>query len=205
MTTLTAKQVKKLIEVFEDTSTEQVQALYASGLLTDLRDGHIRQVNREEFRQVLGLAPLDPSADPLADFFKTRSGLWVSSDFASWILTPALTMDPVASATIWTLFNITKKDMTDTEIRRKLGKYHVFENARAFCLYLKGALKSLRTRVHDANFIASHTNLFYVRGFRGKVFRVTVHWDGSRGWVVGAFPIGFSRMRVGDRVFVCNP
>lgn len=55
MSTLTGRQAGKLIEVFADTPTEQVQEILGSGLLTDLRDGNIAEVNREEFRRILGL------------------------------------------------------------------------------------------------------------------------------------------------------
>ena len=37
---------------------EQIQKLYSSGLLSDLLDADVDEVNRDEFRKVLGLGPI---------------------------------------------------------------------------------------------------------------------------------------------------
>ena len=49
----------KILSLFADTSCEQVQELLERGLLADLRDGNFERVDRDEFRRVLGLAPLE--------------------------------------------------------------------------------------------------------------------------------------------------
>lgn len=61
MATLTYKQSQKILSVFEDTPSEQAQAILEAGLLTDLRDANVSDVNRDEFRRVLGLKPLIPT------------------------------------------------------------------------------------------------------------------------------------------------
>ncbi len=43
----------------KDPQLEQLQLLYTSGLLSDLFDGNIKEVDRDEFRGILGLCPLD--------------------------------------------------------------------------------------------------------------------------------------------------
>lgn len=43
----------------KDPKLEQLQKLYTSGLLSDLFDGNIDQVDRDKFRKALGLCPLD--------------------------------------------------------------------------------------------------------------------------------------------------
>jgi hypothetical protein len=43
------------------TPDEQLQALYSSGLIADLLDADVSNVNRDEFRRVLGLKPLIPT------------------------------------------------------------------------------------------------------------------------------------------------
>lgn len=57
--TLTAGQAKKIIELFEDAPVDQVQAVLASGLLADLRDANIAEIDREKFRNVCGLKPIN--------------------------------------------------------------------------------------------------------------------------------------------------
>ncbi|MDP3764136.1 MAG: hypothetical protein Q8Q95_00765 [bacterium] len=57
-TLMTGKQGKKLLEVFEDTPTEQVQAVLGSGLLAVLRDTNFTEIDRDKFRQACGLKPL---------------------------------------------------------------------------------------------------------------------------------------------------
>ncbi len=51
----TPKQMRKLIQLFEETSTEQMQSVLGSGFLTDLRDANILQIKRDKFREVCGL------------------------------------------------------------------------------------------------------------------------------------------------------
>ncbi|MEK7494218.1 MAG: hypothetical protein AAB630_03630 [Patescibacteria group bacterium] len=54
----TLEQAGKIISIFKDTPSKQVQALLESGLLADLRDGNIAKVDRNEFRKLLGLESL---------------------------------------------------------------------------------------------------------------------------------------------------
>ena len=51
----TPKQMRKLIELFEDIPSEQVQNIIGSGLLTDLRGANIPEIDREKFRIMCGL------------------------------------------------------------------------------------------------------------------------------------------------------
>jgi len=72
----TLKQAKRILEIFEDTPPEQIQAILGSGLLADLRDGNIAQVNRALFRNFLGFNPdteiiLKGDQPPIGKFFKT--------------------------------------------------------------------------------------------------------------------------------------
>jgi len=58
--TLTGKQVKKIIELLENTPSEQIQRMLASGLLTALRDANFDKVtpeDRDQIRELLGLLP----------------------------------------------------------------------------------------------------------------------------------------------------
>jgi len=55
----TLRQAAKILSIFNETSVEQVQTIIESGLLADLRDGNIDGVNRDAFRQLIGLKRLD--------------------------------------------------------------------------------------------------------------------------------------------------
>lgn len=56
----TLKQSAKILSLFEDMPSDQIQAILESGFLADLRDGNVSEVDRGEFRRVLGLKPLRP-------------------------------------------------------------------------------------------------------------------------------------------------
>ncbi len=55
----TLKQAEKILSLFTETPMDQLQNILESGLLTDLRDGNFDGVNRNAFRQVIGLKPLN--------------------------------------------------------------------------------------------------------------------------------------------------
>jgi hypothetical protein len=61
MNVATLPQAKRLIEVFETLNSGQLQALYASGLLTDLRrcaaEFDPTKVDRDQYQKLLGLNP----------------------------------------------------------------------------------------------------------------------------------------------------
>ncbi|MDD5251133.1 MAG: hypothetical protein PHT12_00690 [Patescibacteria group bacterium] len=62
MNKATLPQATAILTLFLETPLEQVQAILASGLLADLRDGNIAQANRGRIRRELGLRPLKPPA-----------------------------------------------------------------------------------------------------------------------------------------------
>ncbi len=53
----TLDQGMKILSLFSGTPCEQVQELLERGLLADLRDGNLTGVNRDRFREFLGLMP----------------------------------------------------------------------------------------------------------------------------------------------------
>ncbi len=61
MNTATLPQAKHLIEMFEPLSSDELQKLYVSGLLTDLRrcaaELDPMKVDRDQYQRVLGLGP----------------------------------------------------------------------------------------------------------------------------------------------------
>ena len=82
----TLNQAAKILTLFGDAPCEQIQALLASGLLADLRDANVAEVNRDAFRKLVGLKPLTPSVtitiDPAKPFVRdmAREGWTLESD-----------------------------------------------------------------------------------------------------------------------------
>lgn len=60
-TLATLKQSAKILSLFEDTPSDQLQVILGSGFLADLRDADVSKVDRDEFRKMLGLKPLVPT------------------------------------------------------------------------------------------------------------------------------------------------
>lgn len=185
-----------------DWSAEDVKWLVGGTILGDIllvRGGTHKIVGIEK-------GPIDP----LAEFFVSRKGLHVGSGFTKWILVPALAMDETAPATVATPFNLSSVLFED-EIRQKLGKKFVFEDARAFCLYLKSGLEQQWGGVIGVFLNDENANMFYVRGLGGKVFMVRLFcWPPGprgRGWSLDVIelPGPSETLSIGwGRVFPCN-
>ena len=67
---------------------EQLQELYESGLLADLLDANVGEVNRDDFRKLCGLTPLEPRITvdygmSLADMVKAGHYDWANKDITS--------------------------------------------------------------------------------------------------------------------------
>ncbi|MFH0846418.1 MAG: hypothetical protein V1851_03415 [Patescibacteria group bacterium] len=153
---------------------------------------------------LLGLCPkeIGDVFDP-HEFFKTRPGLWVSSDFCDRILSVAKkTMkSPLIKEGHFDL----QEPMTDSEIRKELGDGHVFEDASEFSLFLAGLIDQQPKGEEVGDLITNgYGNIFYVRG-ADKVFAVLVYWsaDGRR-WVVGAARLGGNQWDARGRAFSRN-
>ena len=54
------RQLKNVLQLFENTPVERLQELIRSGFLADLLDADITTIDRDSFRQRLGLKPLTP-------------------------------------------------------------------------------------------------------------------------------------------------
>lgn len=88
--TTTLKQARKILEIFEDASVEQMQAILESGLLTDLRLADIWGIDRNKFRGLCALPPLESEngagAKKVHNFkiwktIKLGTGLRTANDF----------------------------------------------------------------------------------------------------------------------------
>jgi hypothetical protein len=64
MTKATYDQATAIHTLLSEASREQLQVMLTTGLLADLRDGNLENVDRDEFRRVLGLKPRHTAAIP---------------------------------------------------------------------------------------------------------------------------------------------
>lgn len=140
----------------------------------------------------------------LADFFKTRKGLWVSEEFTKRILAPALEMEDTVPASVGEPYDL-PKNMADKEILEKLG-HKVFENPRALLLSLARLIDAQWGGKEGDLLNNGYANLFYVRGRNEKgeseVFAVRVLWRAGRGlWYVYAFRLDDHTWGGGHRAF----
>lgn len=166
----------------------------------------LARIAREErvLREISVEDVAEKLVDPLAKFFTTRAGLWVSPEFTQRILALALAMGETTPATVGTPFNL-PKNMTDAEICKELGNGYIFEDAKAFCVYLADAIERQWGGAEGDLLTSGYANLFYVRGVGGEVFVVHVDWRaGGRKWLVHAFRLDDRGWHAGNRAFPCN-
>lgn len=147
------------------------------------------------------------SAINLADFFKTRDGLWVSEEFQKQILASALGLSEIAPASVGEPYDL-PKGMTDAEILSKLGN-KIFENPRAFLNTLARLIDEQWGGKEGDLLNNGYANIFYVRRVNVKgepeVFVVDVRWDaGSGRWCVDAYRLVDRTWRAGGRAFPSN-
>lgn len=127
-----------------------------------------------------------------ADYFVTRSGLWVSDDFKSRI-TSAYPEALVPRGLNGVEHSDLDRDSSDTTIiaRPEMGG---LENVRKHAVMPDqiGALINLQPNGEAGRLLTNGcTNLFYVVGAGGKLFVVRVYWSaGSREWRVFAWEFG---------------
>ena len=202
----TLRQAEKILSLFGDTPLEQVQAILGSGLFADLRDGNIAQVNRNEFRKILGLNSLTLKREiflntmtvpATAERFIARNEFvvkstrvkicWLSNDFKSWFL--GKIEEPIGETTLryWKL----RKGSLDSLIIAKLGGRTKAETTLAEMFSL---MKRQRNGEKGVLLTNGLVNIFYIHDINGVLRAVSIWWDdggwwGDGGWRVGAYPI----------------
>lgn len=209
----TLKQASKILLLFEDAPTEQVQALLDRGLLADLRDGNVAEVKRDDFRKLLGLRSINPSIlEPVGtvvipattelfvarEKFVVNTGAnirYIGNNFSTWF--SAKVEVPMSGATL-RYANLLKPsvdgpimDELGDAKETKLAEIHVLMERQA-----KGKGSVLLTN--------GWANIFYVNDESGTLRAVGVYWRGD-GWGVDvrqvASPFGWDG---GHRVFSRN-
>ncbi len=203
-------QARKILEIFADTPNEQLQAIFASGLLTDLRDGDIEQVDREEFRRVLGLKPPVP---PLLDIIGTHlvpattapfvakekftlkkdGGIcsYLHPDFSSWFL--GKTEDAKGETTLRSA-RLTK-DSLDKAILAELGTLAETTLTEMF------TMMEAQADGKEGDLLTNgYANIFYIKDITGTgtLRAVRARWADD-GWGVVAFSVEYPRRWGGGR------
>lgn len=213
----TLDQAAKILALFAETPRGHVQELLSSGLLADLRDGNLARVDRDTFRRVLGLKPLnEPLLVPLGlvavgpldpfnprEFYTTRKGLYVWPGFAGRVL-PAVG-DEVCLAEEINLspFTLTEH-AADAVIRENLPESHVFE-ADELCAIGRHLIEGQPNGKEGHLLSNGYANLFYVKGKSDQVFVVDFNWYAvDREWDVHAWGLAGRTWPAGCRVFSRN-
>lgn len=136
------------------------------------------------------------------DFFKIRTGLWVSDDFKRLILDAAQTC--VLRAHEATLgYADLVEPANDAEIGGELPKSHVFTDVNVFLVRLAALIEAQWMNEDKGPLLNTkyRANIFYVK--IGKtVFAVDVNWYGDSGtWFCFAYEPNSIRWNAGYRAF----
>ena len=215
----TLKQASKILSLFEEAPTEQVQVLLASGLLTDLRDGNIAEVNRNDFRKLVGLKPLNPPLlEPVGavtieatERFVTREKFavdtshkvkikiaWIGDNFKNWFLGKIETSAPK----VMLCYSRLTRSELDGPIMAELGD----ETSETTLAAVYALIERQANGEPGPLLTNGYANIFYVRDANGVLRAVRVYWHAyDRGWGVHArsvsYPYGWND---GNRVFSRN-
>jgi len=172
MNTATLNQVRKVLELMETVSKEQVQAALESGSLIRALRGEIKTT--------------------FTEFFRTRSGLWVSDEFRKRALAKASGTGVVRESTCYVL----PRGMTDAQIEAELPENHLWDedDLCATVAHLIG----LQPNGKEGKLLNNgYLNLFYTSSCV-----VDVLWNADvRTWSVNTWYRDDRRWGTGDQVF----
>jgi len=200
----TLDQGTKILSIFKNTPIEQVQAILGSGLLADLRDGNIVEINRDSFRKILGLKPLNAPTELLLDLagstviipstkgpFVARKHLvvdtgrkakvkisYLGDNFCLWFLDKV--EEPFIGSEL--RYGRLRKLSVDAPIIAELGGE---EKAETTLTELWQALEKQPNGNRGDLLTDGCANIFYIRDVNGVLRAVYAFWFGV-GWFVFA-------------------
>ena len=176
----TLRQSAKILSLFEDTPLDQVQAIIESGLMADLRDGNITKVNRNEFRQLLGLNPLMDSLleslgtviviasnqrfivrDRISEIKKSGRRIYAGSNFEEWFFDK--TVEPIGETHL--RYGKLLRAEVDRPIIAELGGEVKAETSLA---EIFGLMEMQKKGEKGSLLINGYANIFYVRDKIGR-------------------------------------
>jgi hypothetical protein len=134
------------------------------------------------------------------DFFKTREGLWMSSNFNDLILSGASKIKVSADETTVGYADLAQA-ANDAEIGGELPEGHVFEDVDTFLVHLATLIEGQWGGKEGTLLNNGCSNIFYVK-VNGEVFAVGVFWNaGYRLWFCYAPRLDDRRWGAGSRAF----
>ena len=134
------------------------------------------------------------------DFFKTREGLWTSSNFNNFTLSGVSKKKVTADeATIG--YADLAQAANDAEIAGELPEGYVFEDVNVFLVHLATLIEGQWGGKEGTLLNNGYANIFYVK-VDGEVFAVDVYWVADRRrWSCYADRLDDSRCYAGNRAF----
>jgi len=136
----------------------------------------------------------------LHDFFKTREGLWKSSNFNDFILSGASKKKMSADEATISYADLAQA-ANDAEIGAELPEGYVFEDVDTFLVHLATLIEGQWGGKEGALLNNGYANIFYVK-VNGSVFAASVSWyAGRREWFCRADRLDGLRWRAGFRAF----
>ncbi len=198
MGTLTAGQIKKFIQIFEDAPSEQVQKIFEYGFLTVLRDLNLDDPNHDKRRPVCGfksiyspiLELVGKAIIPARGKFvskkkfvtnRSKSGVKISylwNNFKEFLLNKV--EEPVSKMTLCCAKITLPAD--DKDIYREIGAEFV-ETTLSQIWFLLGCQPNGESGLLSTKY----TNIFYIRDTK-DLCAITINWSQERsidGWIVG--------------------
>lgn len=134
------------------------------------------------------------------DFFKTREGLWMSSNFNDFIFSGASKKKVSSDETTISYADLAKA-ANDAEIGTELPEGHVFEDVDTFLVHLATLIEDQWGGKEGMLLNNGYANVFYVK-VNGEVFAVLVGWHADyRKWYCLALRLDDLRWDAGDRAF----
>ena len=135
----------------------------------------------------------------LHDSFKTREGLWTSSNFNKFILSGAAKRKVSGETTIG--YADLVQASNNAEVGDELPEGYVFENVHTFLAQLATLIESQWGGKEGTLLNTGYANIFYVK-VSGEVFAVSVHRNADlRKWLCDADRLDVGRWLAGDRAF----
>lgn len=150
------------------------------------------------------LIPANAGGEKVGDFFTTRPGLYVWSDFTNRVIGSlfANIIKPISGAHL--PYYDLKDSATDFDIEKDLGDGFIFEDVEVFLSYLKSLISAQWGGKSGVLLNNGNANLFYVR-VGGVVLTVHVFWDADCGlWDVYVYSRDEIRWGAGCRAFRSN-
>lgn len=166
------------------------------------KESNMAKLTVDIIRRLTSLTSLAVAGDTINPhiFFKTRAGLWTSSNLNDFILSGASKKKVSADeATIG--YADLAQAANDAEIGAELLEGYVFEDVNMFLVHLATLIEGQWGGKEGTLLNNGYANIFYVK-VNGEVFAINVFWNaGDRKWYCGAYRLDDCRWPACYRAF----